>query len=102
MLIEIIYVYLQITAAVSVPLELSHDRKFFCDWGFQQNYNLPWNSSNFYNIPIWPGLKDGKVRSRRDLFEDIESKYGVGKNGIHPSDFTAGELYEALENQLVR
>lgn len=95
-------VYHQITAAFSVPIELSHDRKFFFDWGFQQNYDLPWNSSNFYNIPIWPGLKDGKFRQRRDQFENIKTKYGAGESGVHPNDFTAGELYEALENLLVR
>lgn len=83
-------------------MELSHDRKFFFDWGFQQNYDLPWNSSSFYNIPIWSGFKDGKVRNKRELFESIELKYGVGMNGIHPNDFTAGEFYEALENLLVR
>ncbi|KAL5274681.1 hypothetical protein ACFFRR_001015 [Megaselia abdita] len=89
------YSVMQITAAFSIPVELSHERKFFFDWGFQQNYDLPWNSSSFYNIPIWPGFKDNKVRQRRDL------KYEVSQEGVHPNDFTAGEFYEALESLLV-
>ena len=92
---------MQITAAVSVPVDLSHDRKFFFDWGFQQNYDLPWNSSNFYNVPIWPGLKTDKFK--RSLSNEVNyDKYGNKGDGIHPNDFSAGEFYEAIENLLVR
>lgn len=92
-------------------MELLPDRRCIIDWCFQMSYDLPYKLSSFYNIPIWPGKHSPKTR-KRDLnsivleslnnwskFEKYNTTIQLGR---HPSDFTAGELYQGLEDFLVR
>ncbi|KNC21724.1 hypothetical protein FF38_03978 [Lucilia cuprina] len=102
---------LGLVSSVSVPiLELLPDRRCIVDWCFQMSYDLPYKLSSFYNIPIWPGKHGTKTRKRDinsfmlDPFNSwsIFEKYNTTKNqGRHPSDFTAGELYQSIEDFLV-
>ncbi|XP_073820046.1 uncharacterized protein [Musca autumnalis] len=76
----------QITSSISLPIvDLPPTRKAFFDWGFQMNYNMPFNLSSFYMTPIWPS-KDNEI-SKREL-------YNV--------DLTPAQVYSSLENILER
>lgn len=84
----------KITMSISVPVPLK-DMKFFIDWGFQVNYVCPWLLSNFYDIPKWPG--HSRMQTRALSYD----KY-VLPNGTHPADASAGQVYMALEDLMVR
>ncbi|KAH8414057.1 hypothetical protein KR222_003771 [Zaprionus bogoriensis] len=91
----------QITAALSVPVVIPQ-RKLFWDWGIQMNYNMPSKPSSFYAASIWPD--EFARRDRRQLRNETQ-KYLSGPladHHMHPSDLTAGELYESLESMLSR
>ncbi|XP_022211676.2 uncharacterized protein LOC111066990 [Drosophila obscura] len=88
---------LQITSSISIPLDLPTRTKVFMDLGFQMNYNLPNLLSSFYNSTIW--ADELSRRHKRQLDNRIEAGLGV-ESALHPSDFTAGELYEGLEHML--
>lgn len=107
---------LQLTVLVSAPVE-NPFRKIYWDWGIQINYDMPFSPKNFINVPIWPNKWEdefeGESRRRRELLGDHEAqgnltwwqiaeRYGGNDLHKHPSDFTAGELYYALENRLIR
>ncbi|KAM7364092.1 uncharacterized protein ACRADG_000743 [Cochliomyia hominivorax] len=102
---------LGLVSSVSVPImELLPDRRCIVDWCFQMTYELPYKLSSFYNIPIWPGKHSPKTRKRdtNSVFLDslnnwyIFEKYNINKyKGLHPSDFTAEELYKSIEDFLV-
>lgn len=90
-------------------------RTFYFDWGFQMNYDFPYNLSSFYNAPIWKlekrDVNNDYPRGFSKLnFNDLETlKYnGAFKNWLVPSknghffDFTAGELYNSLESLIER
>ncbi|XP_017046800.1 uncharacterized protein LOC108091926 [Drosophila ficusphila] len=89
----------QITSSLSVPVVIP-DRKLFWDWGLQMNYNLPAQPSSFYNATIW--ADELSRRAKRELRNETAKYLPGGKTTMHPSDFTAGELYESLENMLIR
>lgn len=73
--------------SVSVPItDLPPDRKVSFDWGIQMNYDMPFNVSSFYMVPIWA------TNGSRSLL--------INSPRVHKYDFTARELYEGLENML--
>ncbi|XP_067619951.1 uncharacterized protein [Eurosta solidaginis] len=100
--------------SVSYPVvEYLPDRSILIDWCFQMSYTLPGNVSQFYNIPIWPGIQNPKP-GKRSAYDGNESpelqqylkwleKYDrkIGENQ-HPMDLTAGELYRGIEDYLTR
>ncbi|EDW83400.2 uncharacterized protein Dwil_GK22826 [Drosophila willistoni] len=92
----------QVTSSLSVPVVIP-GRKLFWDWGLQMNYAFPAKPSAFYAATIWPD--EFSRRQRRHLINET-SKYtpssSISSSTMHPSDFTAGELYENLENMLTR
>lgn len=79
--------------SVSAPVELKDMRLYF-DWGFQVNYNLPYDLSNFYDVAKWPG------HSRQHTRAISYDKYNI-QNNTHPADATAGEVYMALEELMI-
>ncbi|XP_012162756.1 uncharacterized protein LOC101455721 [Ceratitis capitata] len=100
---------LQITASISVPIaHLPPKRSILWDWGIQMNYELPFFLESFYNVPIWPTDRSNGGRLRRfteayqNYFEPLQNNKTL-KNWLdetknrHIFDFTAGELYRALE-----
>jgi len=52
---NLIIICLKLTITVSVPVtELPKYQRVFIDLGLQMNYVLPYQLSDFYNVPIWP------------------------------------------------
>ncbi|XP_061400296.1 uncharacterized protein LOC133336019 [Musca vetustissima] len=105
---------LGLVASVSVPVtEYLPDRRVIIDWCFQMAYDLPYQLSSFYNIPIWPGKHSPVKNPKRSIANDNVSSIGNHWHSIeainntttfgsrHPSDFTAGELYRSIEDLLV-
>ncbi|XP_029409133.2 uncharacterized protein LOC115066652 [Bactrocera dorsalis] len=107
--------WLQITGSISYPIiGLPMHRSFYFDWGFQMNYDFPYNLASFYNAPIWKlekrDVNNDRSRDPRDFsklnFHGVETLeyHGLFKNWLDASkdrhffDFTAGELYNALES----
>ncbi|KAH8385919.1 hypothetical protein KR200_006761 [Drosophila serrata] len=95
---------LQLTSSVSIPVDLPTRTKVFVDMGFQMNYNLPATVSAFYNASIWA---DELARRQKRQLEDNgldgnqqQQKQLEMEDGIHPGDFTAGQLYLGLEHML--
>ncbi|XP_053949625.1 uncharacterized protein LOC128857831 [Anastrepha ludens] len=100
---------IQITASISYPIaDLPPKRKVLWDWGIQMNYMMPYDPASFYNVPIWPVEERFNVRNRR--FSEVVRKYMDSFNSTdsfpewmdaignrHIFDFTAGELYRAIE-----
>ncbi|KAH8384170.1 hypothetical protein KR009_012335 [Drosophila setifemur] len=84
---------IQITSSISIPLDLPTRTKVFMDMGFQMNYNLPATVSSFYNASIW--ADELARRQRRQLGNSL-----YPERDLHPSDFTAGQLYAGLEHML--
>ncbi|XP_005188037.1 uncharacterized protein LOC101887415 [Musca domestica] len=105
---------LGLVASVSVPVtEYLPERRFIVDWCFQMSYDMPYQLSSFYNIPIWPG-KHSPIKGRKrsivpsnawslehhwNSIGALDNSTAVGRR--HPSDFTAGELYRSIEDLLV-
>ncbi|KAH8359135.1 hypothetical protein KR093_004495 [Drosophila rubida] len=89
---------LQLTSSMSVPIDIAN-RKVFMDLGFQMNYNLPFDPASFYNPTIWSNALERRKR-HTDGFSGTVRELLEAENGIHPSDFTAGELYAGLELRL--
>ncbi|TDG52206.1 hypothetical protein AWZ03_001487 [Drosophila navojoa] len=89
----------QITAAVSVPVVLP-PRKIFWDWGVQVNYEVPSNPAKFYAAEIWED--QFARRAKRHLHNETQKYMPAARTNMHPNDLTAGELYESIENMLVR
>ncbi|XP_034664492.1 uncharacterized protein LOC117898912 [Drosophila subobscura] len=89
----------QITSSLSVPVVIP-DRKLFWDWGLQMNYALPNKPASFYAATIWPD--EFSRRGKRQLRNETSKYVPQGSSDMHPSDFTAGELYESLESMLTR
>ncbi|XP_017091682.2 uncharacterized protein [Drosophila bipectinata] len=89
----------QVTSSLSVPVVIP-DRKLFWDWGLQMNYAFPSQPSSFYAATIWPD--EFSRRGKRHLRNETEKYLPGGVKSMHPNDFTAGELYESLENMLAR
>ncbi|KAM8705708.1 hypothetical protein ACLKA7_010068 [Drosophila subpalustris] len=91
---------LQLTASMSVPIDIPDARKVFMDLGFQMNYNLPFNLAAFYNPAIWSNALERRRRRHLDDFTGTVRQLLDAENGIHPNDFTAGQLYAGLEHRL--
>uniref|UniRef100_A0A1A9VTF1 Uncharacterized protein n=1 Tax=Glossina austeni TaxID=7395 RepID=A0A1A9VTF1_GLOAU len=73
--------------SVSIPISgLPMNHKVFFDWGFQMNYQMPFNLSEFYMVPIWSTV--GNNMQKRQV--------------RYRTDFTAKELYEGLKDLLER
>ncbi|KAH8247033.1 hypothetical protein KR032_007350 [Drosophila birchii] len=89
----------QITSSLSVPVVIP-DRKLFWDWGLQMNYAFPAQPSSFYAATIWPD--EFSRRGKRQLRNETAKYLPGGVTAMHPSDFSAGELYESLESMLAR
>uniref|UniRef100_A0A1A9ZCJ0 Uncharacterized protein n=1 Tax=Glossina pallidipes TaxID=7398 RepID=A0A1A9ZCJ0_GLOPL len=71
--------------SVSIPISgLPMNHKVFFDWGFQMNYQMPFNLSEFYMVPIWSTV-GSNVQKRHVRYR---------------TDFTAKELYEGLKDLL--
>ena len=94
-------------ASVSVPVtEYLPDRRIIMDWCFNTQFNFPSKLSSFYSVPIWPVKKT--KRQVNSLFNDTEiqtqhQKYTSSlRANKHPRDFTAGELYQNIEDFLSR
>lgn len=68
--------------------DLPSERKVFFDWGLQMNYDMPFNVSSFYNVPIWPSSQ--KRILKRQIAADLLDEH----------DYTTKELYNGLENTL--
>ncbi|XP_017091693.2 uncharacterized protein [Drosophila bipectinata] len=97
---------LGLTLSVSFPIaELLPERRILIDWCFAISYNYPYNLTEFYSIPIWPGFANYKAKREVTTLEltdeSFYAKYGHdGETGIHPKDFSAAELYAFLEDNL--
>ncbi|KAH8414080.1 hypothetical protein KR222_005307 [Zaprionus bogoriensis] len=91
---------LQITSSMSVPIDIPDRRKVFMDLGFQMNYNLPFDLASFYNPTIWSNALERRSRRNPYNFTGEAKQLLEIENGVHPSDFTAGELYAGLEHRL--
>ncbi|XP_013110044.2 uncharacterized protein LOC106088882 [Stomoxys calcitrans] len=71
---------------------------------------MPYQLSSFYNIPIWPG-KHSPINRKRSLpshpwpepkhWKALAHYNATFSGGMHPSDFSAGELYQSLEDLLL-
>ncbi|XP_037942800.1 uncharacterized protein LOC119675666 [Teleopsis dalmanni] len=98
---------LQLTASLSVPvIDLPKLRQISLDWGFQMNYELPYNLSSFYNIPIWPGLIGNVQRRSLANSKQLNLLYEEFNNetlGLDPYDYdySAGEIYRGLQDVLI-
>ncbi|TDG52207.1 hypothetical protein AWZ03_001488 [Drosophila navojoa] len=90
---------LQLTSSMSVPIDLPN-RRVFMDLGFQMNYNLPFDLLSFYNPTIWPNAYERRRRRESYNFTSAANEVVVAESGIHPKDFTAGELYAGIERLL--
>ncbi|KAH8414055.1 hypothetical protein KR222_003773, partial [Zaprionus bogoriensis] len=96
----------KLTSSVSVPIaEFYPERRILIDWCFAVSYDLPYNLTSFYSIPIWPGFAN--YQTKRELPRNEHSrpsfyaKYGYNElTQTHPKDFSAGELYMAIEDAL--
>ncbi|XP_023161854.1 uncharacterized protein LOC111593370 isoform X2 [Drosophila hydei] len=84
---------------MSVPFDLNK-RKVFMDLGFQMNYNLPFNLAAFYNPAFWSNPYERRGKRELYNFTGSTNELLVTESGIHPRDFTAGELYAGIENLL--
>ncbi|XP_017844908.1 uncharacterized protein LOC108601519 [Drosophila busckii] len=92
----------QITACFSAPVVIPQ-RKLFWDWGMQMNYNLPFQPSSFYASKIWEDQFDRRHSRQQRQLQQQQQKYLPQASGdVHPSDLTAGELYESMEHMLTR
>lgn len=91
---------LQLTSSMSVPIDIPDARKVFMDLGFQMNYNLPFDLLSFYNPTIWSNALERRGRRSTYNITGMARQLLEDESGIHPSDFTAGELYAGLENRL--
>lgn len=98
----------QLTSSVSVPIEeLFPERRLIFDWCFQMNYDLPNNPKSFYTVPIWPSKNVGKRdlaanepnATQISLYEKYDRKTDANR---HVNDFSAGELYQGIEDLFVR
>ncbi|XP_068156161.1 uncharacterized protein [Drosophila tropicalis] len=89
---------LQLTSSLSMPLDLPVRTKVFADMGFQMNYNLPYDPASFYNATIW--ADELARRHKRQLDYGMPLPNDLLNEGIHPQDFTAGEMYAGLERLL--
>ncbi|XP_026839946.1 uncharacterized protein LOC6592129 [Drosophila persimilis] len=90
----------QVTSSLSVPVVIP-DRKLFWDWGLQMNYAFPNKPASFYAATIWPD--EFSRRGKRHVRNETTKYMPHGSTtDMHPSDFTAGELYESLESMLSR
>ncbi|KAH8363602.1 hypothetical protein KR084_011957 [Drosophila pseudotakahashii] len=87
---------LQVTSSISIPADLNTRTKVFMDMGFQMNYNLPATVSSFYNATIW--ADELARRQKRESGNSLDTMDLEG--GMHPGDFTAGQLYTGLEHML--
>ncbi|XP_018801168.1 PREDICTED: uncharacterized protein LOC108976496 [Bactrocera latifrons] len=99
--------WLQVTGSISYPIiGLPMHRTLFFDWGYQMNYDFPYNLSSFYNAPIWRLEKRDVNNDRVRDFNKLNLNEVRFKNWLDTSkdrhffDFTAGELYNALESLL--
>ncbi|KRF99785.1 uncharacterized protein Dwil_GK28157 [Drosophila willistoni] len=98
---------LGLTFSVSVPVsEFYPERRILTDWCFAVSYTYPSNLTSFYSIPIWPGFAN--YHAKRELprldhtEENFYTKYGHDLlSGLHPKDFSAGQLYGFLEDTLM-
>ncbi|XP_017009078.2 uncharacterized protein [Drosophila takahashii] len=88
---------LQLTSSISIPADLNTRTKVFMDMGFQMNYNLPATVSAFYNATIW--ADELARRQKRQLGNSLDQPVDL-EGGMHPGDFTAGQLYKGLEHML--
>ncbi|XP_034664476.1 uncharacterized protein LOC117898903 [Drosophila subobscura] len=97
---------LGLTLSVSTPIaELYPERRILIDWCFAISYNYPYNLSEFYSIPIWPGFANNNRKREAPQLQQTDAnfytKYGHDvSSGIHPKDFSAAELYAFLESTL--
>ncbi|XP_017873065.1 PREDICTED: uncharacterized protein LOC108620644 [Drosophila arizonae] len=97
---------LGLTSSVSVPVtEFYPERRILVDWCFAISYNLPFNLSSFYSIPIWPGFANYHTKREvpRTLPNELQlyEKYGYNAlTQIHPKDLSAGQLYSSIEDAL--
>ncbi|XP_033167292.1 uncharacterized protein LOC117145666 [Drosophila mauritiana] len=91
---------LQLTSSISIPADLNTRTKVFMDMGFQMNYNLPPTVSAFYNATIW--ADELSRRQKRQLDNSLVANLQQWdlEGGMHPGDFTAGQLYKGIENML--
>lgn len=90
---------LQLTTSMSVPIDLPN-RRVFMDLGFQMNYNLPFNLAAFYNPSTWSNAYERRRRRELYNFTSAANEVLLAESGIHPRDFTAGELYAGIERLL--
>ncbi|EDV53863.1 uncharacterized protein LOC6554837 [Drosophila erecta] len=91
---------LQLTSSVSIPADLNTRTKVFMDMGFQMNYNLPATVSAFYNATIWADELSRRQKRQLDNSLDANLQQLDLEGGMHPGDFTAGQLYKGVENML--
>ncbi|EDW98952.1 uncharacterized protein LOC6538725 [Drosophila yakuba] len=91
---------LQLTSSISIPADLNTRTKVFMDMGFQMNYNLPATVSAFYNATIWADELSRRQKRQLDNSLDANLQQLDLEGGMHPGDFTAGQLYRGIENML--
>ncbi|XP_023161869.2 uncharacterized protein LOC111593383 [Drosophila hydei] len=97
---------LGLTSSVSIPVaEYYPERRILVDWCFAIAYDLPFNLSSFYSVPIWPGFANYHTKrevpriSHNDI--GLYEKYGYNALAqMHPKDLSAGELYASIEDAL--
>ncbi|XP_017084006.1 uncharacterized protein LOC108116576 [Drosophila eugracilis] len=91
---------LQVTSSISIPADLNVRTKVFIDLGFQMNYNLPYALSSFYNTSIWADELARREKRQLDNNYYTNLQQIELESGLHPADFTAGQLYAGLEKVL--
>uniref|UniRef100_A0A1A9WLP9 Uncharacterized protein n=1 Tax=Glossina brevipalpis TaxID=37001 RepID=A0A1A9WLP9_9MUSC len=61
----------QMIGSVSIAISgLPKTRKAFVDWGFQMNYQMPFNLSEFYMVPIW-STGTNNMQKRQGMFKTV-------------------------------
>lgn len=117
-----IVINFKISAAVSVPVAVP-DRKFFFNYGFQFNYNMPFSPTSFYKPTYWPyaralveklDILHEQPNSTTNSHENESITYLTDNKNAHDvsvekyqsdenrdrRDLSAGELYKSIENTL--
>lgn len=88
-----------------VALPFPAEQRFLMDWCLQISFEIPANVSNSI---IWPESDgDDTVQhpfNKReiDISESYQQQVKASNSQMHPYDWTAAELYTALEELLIR
>lgn len=91
-----------------VALPFAPGQRFLMDWCLQMSFELP---GNVTNALIWPEERGGTTRHllqprgidfSKYQTQEAPSSVSSSRSQMHPYDWTAGELYLAIEELLMR